>query len=418
MSKKREYELQCLLELLSAAVNKELRPEWQQEPDWGALYKLADYHHVGNAVYGMIMGSDDKRLMRWKGNFEERFRYCVIMHEKYRETEKLILKLLERAKVHCLDLEETVVSGCYEKKEHHYPKTIGFLVETGKRDEITEAMARLGLRLKEGKEGETEDAKEMHFSGHSGVSVTCYERLPFTNKKTMKYFSLPPQPFRKKKGHKFVHVQDVDDFYIYYIARLAEKFARGNLELRDMMDLWQYYQLCYEKMDWKTINKELKRLEMERFSDLIVKLAATWFGYFEGFDEDSIILVSMEEYIVSKGVEAREECETILPLVREVADNYARDLRREKRRELMQLWFPEKSYMEAMYPVLEKAGYLLPFCWIARLIGRQLRKVKYFFKRIGGRIHGHFNKITGKLSDTKKKIKEKLTKQKEDENKS
>lgn len=417
MNRNRDYELQCLLELLSAAVNKEPRPEWPKYPDWGKLYKTADYHHVANVVYSMIIGIDDRKLARWKGHFEERFHFCVVMHEKYREEEKLIVKAMERAGVHCLDLEEKVISGCYEKKEQHYPMALGFLVEPGKGEQIRETMQKIGFMAKETEES-PEELGEYHFHKPAGVAVIFYERMPFTNKKADKYFAMPPQPFRKKKGYKYIHAQDIDDFYIYYIATLAEKYARGNLELRDVLDLWQYYLLCYERMDWKTINKELKRLEMDVFGDLIVKLSATWFGNFEGFDEDSITLMSMERYIISKGIDDREENEKILPLVKEVADIRERNLKRERRKRTMEMLFPERSYMEAIYPVLSKSAALLPLCWIARLTGRQTRKVKYFFGRIGNKIKGRNEKLRNKLKENKEKIKERFAKRKEDENNS
>lgn len=413
MNRNRDYELQCLLELLAAAVNKESRPEWPRYPDWGALYRTADYHHVANVVYGMIIGIDDPKLMRWKSGFEERFHYCVIMHEKYREEEELILKSMERAGVHCLYLEEQVIYGCYTKREHHYPMPLDFLVESGKGEQIKAAMHRIGFEPKQKDEDDSETGKH-HFHKSTGVDAIFYEKIPFTSKKADKYFSMPPQPFRKKKGCKFVHVQDVDDFYIYYIAILAEKYARGNLELRDVMDLWQYYQLCYERMEWKVINKELKRLELDIFGDLIVKLAATWFGNFEGFDEDSIILMSMERYIISKGADEREENEKILPLVREVADIRERNLKKEKRKRTMEMLFPERAYMEAIYPALSKTAILLPFCWGARLLSRQTRKVKYFFGRIGNSIKGRNQKIKEKFSQMKEKTKEIFKKRKED----
>lgn len=407
MSKNREYELQCLLELLSSVINNEPRPEWLRDPDWRALYKLADYHHVANTIYGMIIGMDSRKLIRWRDSFEERFRYSVIMQDKYRDAEKLILKSLEKHKVHCLDLEETVICGCYTKKEHHYPLPISFLVEAGHRVEINEAMEKLDFTAKQVNDPKEEE-KEFQFYNSAGVSVIFYERFSFTNKKTAKYFSLPPQPFRKRKGCKYVHVQDVDDFYIYYIAQLAEKFARGSLEIRDVMDLWQYYQLCFDRMEWKIINKELKRLDLEAFSDLIVKMAATWFGNFEGFDEESILLSAMERYIISKGTEARQENEAILPLVKEVADIYVRDMKRERRRKTMEMLFPERSYMEAIYPVLSKHAFLLPACWLARLSGRQLRKVKYFFSRIGNKIHDKTSKVAASFKEFKDVVKKRF----------
>ena len=421
MNRNRDYELHCLLELIAAGINKEAIPVWSREPDWNTLYKLADYHHVANTVYGMILGMDSKRLTKWKSSFEERFRYCVVMHPRYREAEKEILNAMERARIHCMELEETVISGCYERKELHYPMPLGFLVEPGKADQVIQVMSRIGFELKGPGESPANAAKltEQRFHKATGVSVVFYEKLTFTGKKIGKYFSLPPQPFQKKKGRSYNHVQDINDFYLYYIALLAEKYARGTVEIRDMLDLWQYYLLCYERMEWKTIYKELKRLEIDQFGDLIVKLAAMWFGQLEELEDDSGLLPAMERYIASKGTEAREENEALLPLVKEVADVYERDLKKEMRKKQLEMWFPERSYMEAIYPVLSKTGILLPFCWMARLAGRQLRKVRYFFRRKWGAVREAAKKVTAKLQRIKasvKNIKERFAKRKEDEN--
>ena len=173
------------------------------------------------------------------------------------------------------------------------------------------------------------------------------------------------------------------------------------MEIRDILDLWQYYLLCYERIDWKDVNKELKRMEIDGFGEMIVKLAAMWFGHIEADHEELELLLAMETYIVSKGTKARKENEQLLPLVKEVADVYERDLKKERRKKLMELWFPERDYMETIYPVLKKRRLLLPFCWVARLIQRQYKKVKYFFLR-------HFTSISRTVFRKTLRIRKKL----------
>ena len=41
------------------------------------------------------------------------------------------------------------------------------------------------------------------------------------------------------------------------------------------------------------------------------------------------------------------------------------------------MWFPERSYMETIYPILSSSSIFLPACWIARLTKKQYKKVKY-----------------------------------------
>ena len=79
MNNNRDYELQCILELLAVVVNNEPMPVWQREPDWSSLYKLADYHHITNILYGPTIPMKGKGVMRWKDSFEERFHYALIM---------------------------------------------------------------------------------------------------------------------------------------------------------------------------------------------------------------------------------------------------------------------------------------------------------------------------------------------------
>lgn len=376
MNNNRDYELQCILELLAVVVNNEPMPVWQREPDWSSLYKLADYHHITNILYGPTIPMKGKGVMRWKDSFEERFHYALIMQERYRTEEEAIMKAMERSKIHCMELEETVINRCYKRKENRYPLPVTFLVEQGKAKPLTVAMEAIGFEPKAIK-GKDPDQGIYRFHKVGGTEVTFYEKMEFTGKKINKYFSLPPQPFQTKKGYKYVHVQDINDFYLYYVAWLAERYARGTIEIRDILDLWECYLLCYERLNWKEVNKELKRMEIDLFGEMIVKLAAMWFGYIKEFGDDLDMLLAMETYIISKGVKAREENQDLLPLVKEVADVYARDLKKERRKRLLDMWFPERSYMETIYPILSSSSIFLPACWIARLTKKQYKKVKY-----------------------------------------
>ena len=184
------------------------------------------------------------------------------------------------------------------------------------------------------------------------------------------------------------------------IEEAREAFAKGELEIRDLIDLWVYYLFCYEKLDWKFVSKELKYLDLNYFGDLIIRLAAVWFGQIGEYMEEFPQLAAMERYILSKGTEARKENEEILPLIKNVADVYERDLKRERRREKRQLWFPPRDYMLTIYPCLSESILPLPFCWVHRIVNGQYRKLR-------GRIARSVLKIRDKLKKQKQQWKEK-----------
>lgn len=356
-------------------VNKEGAVVWSREPDWGAIYKAADYHHVSNALYGLLLAMEGKQLVKWKGRFEERFRFTVVMQERYLAAEQEITAAMERGKIHCMELQGAVLTRCYERSEQRYPEPLRFFVEKGKDDLIGKAMQGLGFE-KRAERGKKEITGETCYYRMGGTYAVFYEVCSFTRKKMSRYFSIPPQDFPKKKGYHFVHQQDKEDFYLYYMAYLTERYAKGEVEIKDILDLWELYLSCYKELEWKDVYKELEYLELGDFADLTVKLAASWFGRMGDFKGEMPQLYAMEEYILSKGAQAREENEKLLPLVKELADIYERDIRKEQRKKQLQLWFPEREYMQAIYPSLSKTLILLPLCWLHRIIKSQFKKIK------------------------------------------
>lgn len=408
----REYEEDCLLELIAVLLNKEPLPVWRREPDWRKVYKLADYHHVSNTIYSLLLGMDGKNLADWKNRFQERFRFSVLMQERSQMEAKRILKAMETHRIHILTAREIMLTELYERKETRYPEPVRFLVEKGKTEEIHRVMIDLHYEKRERKGRRIQQGEEWYYHA-GGVYAVFSDNCPFTAKKMNRYFAIQPQKFPRKKGFSFVHEPDQEDLYLYQIAYMAEQFARGELEICDLMDLWIYYLSCYEDMDWKTIHKELKYLDLDDFGDLIIKLSAVWFGEIEDYLEELPQLSDMERYILSKGTEARAENEEILPLVKVVADVYERDLKRERRREKLQLWLPPRDYMGAIYPVLSKTVLLMPFCWAHRIIMSQYRKLSSRIARTAASVR---DGLKGRIKGWKEKWKEKRDKNNHEDN--
>lgn len=375
VQKSREYETECLIELIAILLNKEPLPTWRREPNWGKIYKIADYHHVSNTIYSLLLAMDGKQLSEWKGRFQERFQFAVIMQERYQIEGKRVLKELEKHRIHVLEARERLITYLYERKENRHPETLRFLVEKGKAEQIHKIMVELHYEKRERKGYRAAQGENWYYHA-GGVYIVFSEESHFTDKKMNRYFSIQPQKFPAKGRFSFLHEPDLEDLYLYQIAYMAEQFARGELEIRDLVDLWQYYLFCYERVDWKVLTKELKYLDLEYFSDLIIKLAAVWFGEITEYMQELPQLASMERYILSKGKEDRAENEEILPLIKVVADVYERDLKRERRREKRQLWLPPRDYMQAIYPVLTKTVLLLPLCWAHRILSSQYRKIR------------------------------------------
>lgn len=363
----RNYEVKCLLQLLETLINEEELPKWNKQPEWGSLYKLSDYHNVANMIYYALIGMEGEKLAPWKPKFEERFHQAVLAEERYSAAVPELLELLEERKIHTVVLQEYRMRAYYPQQDMRALKCVRLLTEKGKEEKVQEAMAYLDYEKKESR-----TAGEEWYYKVPGVMAVIRSELPFTNKKMQKYFAVPVKSYEKEKGHKYIHTFIPEEYYIHIIGCAAENYARGGLDIRDMADLWLYYLKVYKDLDWKVINKELEYLRMEEFHMYLIQLAAYWFGGMV-FPENDAVFDAMEKYILTKGMQGRKISATLLPLVKEVADFYKKDLRRKRREQILDWAFPHMDYMDTMFPSLHKMRWLLPACWLLRLwrLGRQ-----------------------------------------------
>ncbi|MGC4019598.1 MAG: nucleotidyltransferase family protein [Muricomes sp.] len=371
MSEKRirSYEVKCLIELLSALVNQNEIPRWARQPNWGSLYKMADYHGVANVVYYGILGFDSKELEPWKKKFEERFHQAVLSEERFSAIVPQVLNVLEKNKVHSIILHEYRMRHFYPHSDMRAVKYVRIFVEKGKEESVRKSMKYLDFE-----EQESRIEGEIRYYKIPGILFIFQSSLDFTNKKIKKYFSLPIKDYTKEQGYRYIHGFEPEEYYVYVIGCAAESYARGNLDIQFILDMWFYYISVYKELDWTVVYKELSYLDLGSFPEYIIKLAAFWFGGML-FPEDDILFDSMERYILSKGGQCRKESEKLLPLVKEVSDFYKKDLQQKRRQQMREWVFPQMEYMSTMFPILLKHSWLLPVCWtlrILRMSGQQI----------------------------------------------
>ena len=356
-----------LIELTAAAIGQREAAKNAGRPNWGWIYKMSDYHHVANLVYYKIMWEDSPGIMPWKGKFQARYRRAIRVQGALGQLRADLGRRLEQAGIHSLFMGESAVLGLYPQPEMRMPEPIQILVQKKCLSGVRRIMSEMDFEEEPSRNG-------VHIwkSARSGdLSVLAAEELPFTGKKIRNWFADFLKDLPREDGKRFIHYMNEDTLYIYFICRLAEKYARGQIEIRDIVDLWLLISHEGPSLRWKDIMNELESMELETFGEYISKLAGKWFANMY-FNEDMEMLRDMQEYIFSKGEHARRENEMILPLVRTVADNYYRDLKKEEKAKLRSWRFPSLEYMSGPYPVLRKFPFLLPLCWGLRII-KQMR---------------------------------------------
>lgn len=355
-----------LISLVADALNQNESAEIKWKPSWEWIYKMSDYHHVANLVYYKVMWSDDARVRKWKERFEERYKSAIRLQERNQILRDQIEQELEKKEIHALFLGESAILRYYERPEMRTPEPLQILVQKKKYDDARRAVVSMGFE----EITDRQNQKTGLFVKIPDQRIRLLHELPFSGKKVKMWFKDMPGELPREDGRHYIHYMNEETLYIYFICRLADKFARGQAEIRDVADLWTVVSKEGHGMKWKEVREELESLELETFGEYIVKLAGKWFGNMH-FYGDNGLLNAMQTYILSKGAYGRRENESFLPLVPGVVDSYYRDLRKEEKRKMREMQFPSLEYMAVSFPKLKKWPLLLPAYWIIRLAKRR-----------------------------------------------
>lgn len=354
------YEERYLMTVLSAVMNQKTTPEPMRQLNWDKMFRLADFHHVAHIVHYGIMGLNETIPQSVRRRFFEKYLEGVHRTERLRKGEKQIKSLMENEKINCFFLNYSETVKCYPIEEMCCRE----YVEIGT-DKKGTALIADKLRIRDFIERPTEEDGYLYYR-IPGVKVFFYNFNVFISRPMRRYYKNLFTSMPSKKNYKYVKEIGPDDQYIFLMCRLTDCYAKGEICLSQIIDFWIFYKQYAEVFTWKYIYERLKKLKIDEFAEKLENLVLRWFGTGAGV-ENMEVYDAMESYILSKGVEGRDISSQFLPLIKTVADCYARNRRAEQLVKLLEWTFPDRSYMETIYPALEKAEILLPVFWILRL---------------------------------------------------
>lgn len=354
------YEERYLMTVLSAVMNQKATPEPMRQLNWDKMFRLADFHHVAHIVHYGIMGLNETIPQSVKRRFFEKYLESVYRTERLLKGEKQLRSLMENEKINCFFLNYSEAVKCYPIEEMCCREYI----EIGTDKKGTSLIADK-LRIRDFTERPTEEDGFLYYC-IPGVKVFFYNFNIFISRPMRRYFKKIFFSLSNKNNFKYVREIEPNDQYIFLMCRLTDCYAKGEISLSQIIDFWIFYKQYAEVFTWKYIYERLKKLKIDEFAEKLEYLVLRWFGTGAGV-ENMEVYDAMESYILSKGVEGRDISSQFLPLIKTVADCYARNRRAEQLTKLLEWTFPDRSYMETIYPTLEKAEILLPVFWILRL---------------------------------------------------
>ena len=354
------YEERYLITLLSAVMNQKTPPEPMRQLSWEKMFRLADYHHIAHVVYYGIMGLPVNIPQNVRQRFFDKYLEAVYRPERLREVEKQVRALMEIKGINCFILNYHDNVRCYPIEEMCCCDSIEIGAAKKQERSIKETLKSVDFE-----ERHTEGRGHLYYR-IPGIRVLHYDQSMFFSKPMRKYYRNLLKALPNRKGFRYVREMPPDDKYLFLMCRLTDCYARGDISLNQIVDFWVFYKKNAQLFSWPYIYERLEKFKIAEFAERLEYLTLRWFGPGAGI-ENVEIYDAMESYILTKGTEGREISSQLLPLVKTVADCYARDRKTENLRKIIRWLFPDEEYMETIYPILETKEFLLPVFWGMRL---------------------------------------------------
>lgn len=258
-----------------------------------------------------------------------------------------LLKTFELNGIFCIPLKGIVTKKSYPTSELRTMGDLDILYQIEQTNALKKVMESLGYH------SNGEAAKHDHYS-KDGVVVEMHKELLPAGSRAYGYFKGIWSRAVPMSGKRYCYEMTMEDHYLYTLYHLIEHFIRGGIGIRMVLDI--HLLSLRKELDWKNVEKILKKLGIWEFDQNIRTLGERWFSSREEasnpFDNK---LESLADYVVNGGIFGTRKNDNTNSML----------MYHGKGRYLIHTTFPSYQTMRTVFPWL-KSPLLLPVAWIKR----------------------------------------------------
>ncbi len=334
--------------------------------NWEWLHEISSRHKVSYVAYDGI-----KLLPKGKKPSDELTAYFERDIENMEKKNKMQTEAIERLivffkkeQISLTLLYDWPTKELYPSPEMREIDTIDILLDIPVDETIDAFMSSLGYDIvHKGIESSIymNDLSEQNDSSNPVVSIRLHGSLFWNEPKLKEYYEDVWDKLEEIEGQEYVYRFSMEDFYILYIARLAQRCKEANVDLRPFLDLWKYTSYYISDLDWQYIIQEMQKLSLEMFHYRVMQLVEYWFG--QEKEPDSIV-EKLGEFVFQSGNYGREQTRILVGIAQNLKDG---DLDRAKKEYVKERLFLNSGEMQENYNNLQKRPYLLPIYQVGRI---------------------------------------------------
>lgn len=319
--------------------------------DFETLYTLSKVHQLAGVV-----GFCPDALAQMPPDIAKKFLYeknRSISREAVQETViSAFLDKMEDMGLRALLLKGFCIKDMYPHPAIRHMTDTDILIDEKDIEIIKPILEGLGLKY------DHDSLHEVIFLNRQ-MAVELHKTLiPSSLGRLYEYYSDPWRFAVPQNGKKYVYEMSPEDFYVFAVGHVAKHYAGGGIGIKHIMDIYILNRCEY---DWDYINAELRKLGLNKFSELVGKLARSWFSenYTDEYDED---VRELGMSILQSGAFGVGSKRTISGIYR----SEVRNGKSSKLKMALKKIFPSLEHMRFLYPPVRKYAFLYPVFWFVR----------------------------------------------------
>lgn len=325
---------------LSSEEMDAVKQKLQDDELYNAAKKHDLTHLVGAALYKLGLSSNS---VNSSNKFNDAQAMALYRYEMIRFSQMQICDCFEKNAIHFIPLKGAVLREFYPEPWLRTSCDIDVLIHEDDLDKAIKVLKEQMGYSSDEKKGSHDVSLFSQTGIHLELHYTLYENMDIDE-----IWELS----KLKEGSQYHHLMSNEIFYCHQIAHIAKHFSYSGCGIRLFLDIWLLNKAV--KYDKDELKRVLSYGNLWTFAGAVEKLIGVWF---DGNEPDKLTK-DMENYIFNSGIYGNLSNNVIINQNRKGGKfKYAIDR-----------IFPSLERMSYYYPSLNKYKFLLPFCYVARIV--------------------------------------------------
>lgn len=377
MNGNEQEELRCgryVIAVLASVLHKTEAPALPEGLTWAQVYDTARSHAVDAMVLsavGPMVRAEGELYAAWsRRRDEEMVQTLTQMSEEPR-----LLAAFSQAGLRVMPVKGSALRAFYPRPDLRQMSDIDLVVPSEERAQAAALMLSLGYQAP----GEDfAEAHEASFALPPFLSVELHDSPVKPEDPRVGYYEsiwARAQPDAALPG--VFHLSREDE-YLYLLVHFIQHYEDAGIGIRQVMDVCLFRQACGAELDGEYLDRETAKMGIRPMRQAIEALADHCFSGQGGADPE---LEEMEDYCILSGAYGTHRSRS-LAIMRKTQSS-----RGWKLRYLWRRLFPPVEELCRRYPEAAKMPWLLPVCWLRRLLDMSYWK-GYFRSEMSALVHG------------------------------